>query len=831
MLDARARARRRELTLGVGQRARAALRRRPLRRRHGRLRRAQLLRPRPRAAPRWRASCGPAGASSCSRSRRRRGRRCRPSSALWFDRVVPLIGRARRRRRRLQLPAELGQALPRPAGARRGDGRARACDDIRYVLTAGGIIAIHVGTKRVSRDGRADRPSVVARRRATHVPALLARVEERLRRARRAGHGALLAEHARRDDRRRRQAPAPAARAARRAADARGRRAALVARRRRGRARPQRDARPRRRARRRRRCAAARPTVVAAAGRDVGDRDRRPAVLARVRRAGRATGAPTRSACSRDGELGARARASCCSAPTPGTPTVARRALPARCELKTARLFEAACELGALRGRRRRPRALGAFGRRIGLAFQLLDDVLDVSGPAERTGKHRGTDLLDGTVTLPFILARERDPRARARSTRARSRRRSAAEERLRPDRGHRRAGRGARARALEIVDEAKAGLPAGLSARQRHALELVATASSRATPSAAARPARHAASGERRAARRGTAASGRLARRSWHAVSVTDERTSYDVWGAAIALQAALSMLLGLVLDLHLGADRRRLLLADVGAVRARRAARDPARDPPRAARAPRIAGARWRSMPPPRAGSRPCSSRSTRSPAAARSGRCGRWPTLGLALGAHAIIVVALPSLRPQERELTERVDELTRTRRGALDVQAAELRRIERDLHDGAQARLVALSMQLGRAEERLEDHPEAAELVRSARDEASAAIGELRDLARGIAPPVLADRGLRGGGRRARRALARCRSRSTRALDAPAAAGRRVRRLLRRRRVADQRRQARRAAPPRTVDAGRGRRPAGRRDRRRRARAARTPTAAG
>ena len=97
-------------------------------------------------------------------------------------------------------------------------------------------------------------------------------------------------------------------------------------------------------------------------------------------------------------------------------------------------------------------------------------------------------------------------------------------------------------------------------------------------------------------------------------------------------------------------------------------------------------------------------------------------------------------------RERELTERVDELTRTRRGAVDVQAAELRRIERDLHDGAQARLVALSMQLGRAEERLENDPEAAELVRNARVEAGAAIGELRDLARGIAPPVLADRGL-------------------------------------------------------------------------------------
>ena len=84
-----------------------------------------------------------------------------------------------------------------------------------------------------------------------------------------------------------------------------------------------------------------------------------------------------------------------------------------RCELKTAALFEAACRLGALvsaEGSRALADALGAFARRIGLAFQLLDDVLDVSGPVERTGKARGTDLLDGTVTLPFILARERDP-------------------------------------------------------------------------------------------------------------------------------------------------------------------------------------------------------------------------------------------------------------------------------------------------------------------------------------------------------------------------------------------------------------------------------------
>jgi geranylgeranyl pyrophosphate synthase len=82
-----------------------------------------------------------------------------------------------------------------------------------------------------------------------------------------------------------------------------------------------------------------------------------------------------------------------------------------RCELKTARLFEAACRLGALLGA---PGAaavdvLAGYGRTVGVAFQIFDDVLDVSGPVERTGKARGTDLLDGTVTLPLILARERD--------------------------------------------------------------------------------------------------------------------------------------------------------------------------------------------------------------------------------------------------------------------------------------------------------------------------------------------------------------------------------------------------------------------------------------
>jgi signal transduction histidine kinase len=129
------------------------------------------------------------------------------------------------------------------------------------------------------------------------------------------------------------------------------------------------------------------------------------------------------------------------------------------------------------------------------------------------------------------------------------------------------------------------------------------------------------------------------------------------------------------------------------------------------------------------------------------AMAGGGGFWPTipvvcLAMLLGVHAV----LAGMWGEEEELVERVDELTRTRRGALDVQEHELRRIERDLHDGAQARLVALTMQLGRAEARLADNPEAAELVREARGEAREAIAELRDLARGIAPPILADRGL-------------------------------------------------------------------------------------
>lgn len=79
-----------------------------------------------------------------------------------------------------------------------------------------------------------------------------------------------------------------------------------------------------------------------------------------------------------------------------------------RCRLKTATLFECACVLGC------DDEHLREFGAEVGLAFQLLDDVLDVTGPPERTGKARGTDLLDGTVTLPLIEAAAIDPGIRS---------------------------------------------------------------------------------------------------------------------------------------------------------------------------------------------------------------------------------------------------------------------------------------------------------------------------------------------------------------------------------------------------------------------------------
>ncbi|MFI5503119.1 sensor histidine kinase [Nocardia asteroides] len=137
--------------------------------------------------------------------------------------------------------------------------------------------------------------------------------------------------------------------------------------------------------------------------------------------------------------------------------------------------------------------------------------------------------------------------------------------------------------------------------------------------------------------------------------------------------------------------------------------------------------------------------------------------WPTaavsvlIGLVYGALALRApeaataqakVARHLLAPDEHALlADRVAELTATRAAALDAHGAELRRIERDLHDGAQARIAAVIMQLGLSEQLRERDPAAAAgLVRTAQDTASAALAELRDVVRSVYPPVLSDRGL-------------------------------------------------------------------------------------
>ncbi|HKP19095.1 MAG TPA: sensor domain-containing protein [Gaiellaceae bacterium] len=127
--------------------------------------------------------------------------------------------------------------------------------------------------------------------------------------------------------------------------------------------------------------------------------------------------------------------------------------------------------------------------------------------------------------------------------------------------------------------------------------------------------------------------------------------------------------------------------------------------------------------------------------------TGRGHFWPGWVL-LGLGQPLAIHFAATRAGTRSrLRRRVERLESTRAEAVDEQDAELRRIERDLHDGAQARLVALGLNLGMAEQKFRSDPEAAEkLVAEARAGAAEALRELRDLARGIYPPVLSDRGL-------------------------------------------------------------------------------------
>jgi len=116
-------------------------------------------------------------------------------------------------------------------------------------------------------------------------------------------------------------------------------------------------------------------------------------------------------------------------------------------------------------------------------------------------------------------------------------------------------------------------------------------------------------------------------------------------------------------------------------------------------------------------------------------------------LLLKLHASAASSL--LAPTRKAMAARVGQLTESRWDAVDASAAELRRIERDLHDGAQARLVALGMNIGFAEQVLRDNPDLAlTLLAEARASSGEALSELRALVRGIHPPVLAERGLDG-----------------------------------------------------------------------------------
>jgi signal transduction histidine kinase len=124
-----------------------------------------------------------------------------------------------------------------------------------------------------------------------------------------------------------------------------------------------------------------------------------------------------------------------------------------------------------------------------------------------------------------------------------------------------------------------------------------------------------------------------------------------------------------------------------------------------------------------------------------------------LGAAASLSQVIValhrglVAILLCTSAERALRQQVEVLRESRAAVLDVEASELHRIERDLHDGAQQRLVALTIDLGRASERLETDPAAARaLIRDGQAQAQLALAELRDLVRGIAPSILLDRGV-------------------------------------------------------------------------------------
>jgi ubiquinone/menaquinone biosynthesis methyltransferase len=331
---------------------------------------------------------------------------------LWFDRIVPLLGRLTGEEDAYSYLPESVKRFPPAAGLAKQMHDA-GLRDVHYLLLAGGIVAIHAGTVEEVKSGRgpqaqdtsADSFEAVLDANGGHVRGLLARAEHELQTVG-AGHGEPLATaaHGTRAAGGKRLRPVlvfvcgaghdgdPLVRAA--AAVELVHMATLVhddvldaAQLRRG-----------------------RPTVFASEGRGMatatGDFlfSRAFALLAGNDAPAQVQVLSDASVALARGELEQREDAYAADLPLD-------RYLR-RCELKTASLFSAACRLGGLAAEREPEEvaALAGYGRKVGVAFQMLDDLLDVSGPAERTGKHRGTDLLDGTVTLPLILARDSDP-------------------------------------------------------------------------------------------------------------------------------------------------------------------------------------------------------------------------------------------------------------------------------------------------------------------------------------------------------------------------------------------------------------------------------------
>ena len=394
-----------------------------------------------------------------------------PAAAAAVDVLLALVRPrrpgARPADRRLRTPTSTCRARSSASRARRrSPARLAAAGlvDVRWILTAGGIIALHAGTVRVS---TAEQVLALVEAGGSHVPEQMERLEARLAELA-TSHGALLAEHAGATISAggKRLRPLLVFLAAGPEAAGRPGRAARGGR---GRADPLGDARARRRARRR----GAAPRAPDRGGhrrpRDR-DGDRRPAVLARVRRAGaqRAAGRDPRAVgrvvgAGRGGVAAARGRV--------GARRVAR-ALPAPLRSQDRAALPGRVRARGARGRRRRGRRSATSGAASGSPSSCSTTCSTSRARAERTGKHRGTDLLDGTVTLPLILARERDP-ALARARPARRAHAGAGGGGVRRDRGHGRARAGARGRA-RTGRGAKADLPP-LPEAQRAALELVA--------------------------------------------------------------------------------------------------------------------------------------------------------------------------------------------------------------------------------------------------------------------------------------------------------------------------------------------------------------------